>query len=165
MWLTPEEFEQVVRHAPLVSIDLIVRNDRGEMLLGLRENEPAAGTWFVPGGRIHKDDHDLDAAFARVAREELGVEVARRDARLLDVFTHRYETNTFRKPGFGTLYVVLAFELSATPDLATLPGGQHRRYAWVAPADARDRDDVHRYTRDYCSILCNPDASTPFSAP
>ena len=63
---------QVVRHAPLVSIDLILRDAQGRVLLGLRENEPARGLWFVPGGVIRKDE-TLDAAFSRIARNELGV--------------------------------------------------------------------------------------------
>jgi hypothetical protein len=51
--VSDDEFAQVVRLAPLVSIDLVTRNANGHVLVGLRNNEPAKGVYFVPGGRIH----------------------------------------------------------------------------------------------------------------
>ncbi|MCJ8315249.1 MAG: GDP-mannose mannosyl hydrolase, partial [Saccharospirillaceae bacterium] len=34
-------FQSIVKHTPLVSIDLIVRNSKGQILLGKRNNKPA----------------------------------------------------------------------------------------------------------------------------
>ena len=72
MLLNPDDFHSVVRLAPLVSIDLIIRNARGEVLLGLRNNEPAKGFYFVPGGIILKQER-LREAFTRdpQARDQL----------------------------------------------------------------------------------------------
>ena len=53
MFLRQEDFATVVRSTPLVSLDFIVENSRGEFLLGKRTNRPAQGYWFVPGGRVH----------------------------------------------------------------------------------------------------------------
>lgn len=50
MFLRQEDFATVVRSTPLVSLDFIVENSRGEFLLGKRTNRPAQGYWFVPGG-------------------------------------------------------------------------------------------------------------------
>ena len=55
MFLRQEDFATVVRSTPLVSLDFIVENSRGEFLLGKRTNRPAQGYWFVPGGRVAKD--------------------------------------------------------------------------------------------------------------
>lgn len=41
MFLRQEEFATVVRCTPLISIDLLVENARGEYLLGQRLNRPA----------------------------------------------------------------------------------------------------------------------------
>ena len=41
-------------------------------LTGLRSNPPAQGAWFVPGGRIRKNE-PLALALDRIAREELGL--------------------------------------------------------------------------------------------
>jgi len=66
-------WHDIVANVPIVSVDLVVRHDGG-VVLGKRTNAPARGEWFVPGGRVHKDER-LDDAIDRVARAELGVEV------------------------------------------------------------------------------------------
>ena len=70
MRLSADEFATLVRLGPLVSIDLVVRNDRGQILFGFRKNEPAKNFWFVPGGRIQKEER-LKDAFNRICRKEL----------------------------------------------------------------------------------------------
>lgn len=59
--LAQHEFLEIVRLTPLVSIDLIVLDQAGDVLLGRRVNRPAQGMWFVPGGRIRKDETLADA--------------------------------------------------------------------------------------------------------
>ncbi|HGU2589280.1 TPA: NUDIX domain-containing protein, partial [Escherichia coli] len=54
MFLHSQDFATIVRSTPLISIDLIVENEFGEILLGKRINRPAQGYWFVPGGRVLK---------------------------------------------------------------------------------------------------------------
>ncbi|MFZ9336231.1 MAG: biopolymer transporter ExbD [Burkholderiaceae bacterium] len=49
-------FRSVVAHAPLVAIDLVVQDRQRRVLLGWRRNPPARGYWFVPGGRVRKDE-------------------------------------------------------------------------------------------------------------
>lgn len=87
-WVAPDEWAGVVESGPLVSVDLIVRCDDG-ILLGLRENEPAKGEWFVPGGVVFKNER-LPEAVQRVADTEFGCEV--RLERYLGVFEHFYDT-------------------------------------------------------------------------
>lgn len=43
MFLSQQDFARVVRATPLISLDLIVENPRGEVLLGRRTNRPAQG--------------------------------------------------------------------------------------------------------------------------
>ncbi|AIF61170.1 colanic acid biosynthesis protein WcaH [Escherichia coli B7A] len=71
MFLRQEDFATVVRSTPLVSLDFIAENSRGEFLLGKRTNRPAQGYWFVPGGRVQKDE-TLEAAFERLTMAETG---------------------------------------------------------------------------------------------
>lgn len=68
-------FLNIVRDTPLVSIDLIIRNDQGAILLGQRCNKPAQGYWFVPGGRVLKNE-SLAQAFQRLCHEELASDYA-----------------------------------------------------------------------------------------
>jgi colanic acid biosynthesis protein WcaH len=43
MHLPLSTFTTVIKSAPLVSIDLVVTNQKGEVLLGYRNNRPAKG--------------------------------------------------------------------------------------------------------------------------
>ena len=70
--LLPDEvFAQVIENAPLIAIDLLVEDREHRVLLGWRKNPPAQSFWFVPGGRVQKNE-TLDQAFARITRAELG---------------------------------------------------------------------------------------------
>jgi colanic acid biosynthesis protein WcaH len=147
--LTEIDFLDVVRLTPLVAIDLIVRDAEARVLIGHRRNRPARDTWFVPGGRIHKDE-TLDAAFARIADAELGIaRLARSTARFEGVFEHHYEDNFAAEPGVSTHYIVLAYALQLT---STVPVGrldQHSEYLWLSPAALLARADVHENTKAY----------------
>jgi colanic acid biosynthesis protein WcaH len=148
--LTTEVFSLVVASAPLVAIDLIVEDETGAVLLGLRNNPPAQGSWFVPGGRIRKNE-SLDTAFSRIASEEIGLALIRSKARLLDVYEHFYDTNFAGEPGASTHYVVLAYRVKTGRSTLDLPDRQHSRYQWMHPEDAARRSDVHAFSRAYFS--------------
>lgn len=128
MWLPDETFKSVIQHTPLISIDLIVRNEQGEVLLGKRVNAPAKGYWFVPGGRVCKNE-TLDDAFVRLVREELGIEagITRADAKFLGVFEHFYDDCVFGDY-ISTHYIVLAFSFIYKEKV--LLNSQHQTYNW-----------------------------------
>jgi len=65
--LSHSDLNTVIRLAPLVAIDLIIRDPQDRILLGLRNNEPAKGYFFVPGGIILKDE-PLAEAFVRIMK-------------------------------------------------------------------------------------------------
>ena len=145
--LPAADWLQVVRHAPLVSIDLILLDPEGRVLLGLRENEPARGSWFVPGGAVRKGE-TLDAAFARIAMAELGLPLQRAQSVLQGAYEHFYDTNFAGASGVGTHYVVLAHRLSLQGDLRPADA-QHRELRWFSSAELRARDDVHANVKGY----------------
>jgi colanic acid biosynthesis protein WcaH len=145
--LPREQFLEVVARAPLVSMDLIVRDGTGRVLLGLRRNAPARGWWFVPGGAIRKNE-TLDIAFRRISRSELGRELRRTDGSLLGVHEHFYPENADDRPGFGTHYVVLAHTLTLEEPLSP-PPDQHSVYRWLEPAELLATADVHEHTKAY----------------
>ena len=100
MSLEQDKFLSIVAATPLVSIDLILRSERGRVLLGRRVNRPAQGFWFVPGGRIRKNERIKDA-LRRISRAELGIEIEH--AELTGVFDHIYEDNYFGAPGINKI--------------------------------------------------------------
>lgn len=139
----------VVRHAPLVSVDLVCRNPAGQVLLGWRRNRPAQGSWFVPGGRILKGER-VAQALARIAAGELGLaDLATAAPRALGSFEHLYDDNFAGEPGTGTHYVVLAYALDLPGHWCPRHDDQHGELRWFDVAQLRTREDVHLNTRAY----------------
>jgi len=150
MWLPDQVFKTVITSTPLISIDLVVRNKQDQVLLGKRLNAPAKGFWFVPGGRVQKDE-TLDNAFVRLIKEELGTDipVKRSEANLLGVYEHFYEENVFDSTA-TTHYVVLGYEIQLSEDqVINLPKIQHDDYIWVVEQELIINDLVHVYSKNY----------------
>lgn len=148
--LDSANFLEVVKMTPLVSIDLVITNNAGEVLLGLRVNEPAKNTWFVPGGRICKDER-IEEAFRRISEAELGIRLDISGARPLGVYQHLYENNFAGAPGISTHYIVLAYAVQLEIPLERLPADQHQACRWWSVADLLTSAEVHPNTRAYFS--------------
>lgn len=148
--LNKDDFLNVVTLTPLVAIDLIVTSADDSILMGKRVNEPAAGYWFVPGGRIFKGE-TLEQAFQRITAVELGLAFNIEKAQLLGAFTHLYDTNFAHVPGIDTHYVVLAYRLPLTVDLRYLPIQQHLDYRLISRNE--DLRSVHPKCQVYFDCL------------
>lgn len=146
--LDRNQFSAVVAHAPLVAFDLIVEDPQGAILLGMRSNPPARGYWFTPGGRIRKHE-GLDAAFARITRDELGLEFARAGCEFVNVCEHHYDTNFLGEAGATTHYVVLVHRLRTQRELLRPPNSQHSHYTWMQPGPLRRDPQVHPHVQAY----------------
>ena len=152
MFLDKETFSTIIESTPLVSIDLVVKNKQGQALLGERLNKPAKGDWFVPGGRILKNE-SLANAFKRLTLDELGQEFTIEQATLLGPFDHFYIDNAFGDE-FSTHYVAIAYVLTLDDNLESLPMNvQHGDYKWFNINDLLIRQDVHQHTKWYFKNL------------
>jgi colanic acid biosynthesis protein WcaH len=146
MALDNDNFARIIAATPLVSIDLVVRNARGQVLLGRRRNRPAQGWWFVPGGRIRKNEA-IRAAFERISRAELGIALA--PGRLIGVFDHLYDDNYFGLPDLGTHYVVIGCETALAAGQEPQPDEQHAELKWWTEEELLASADVHDNTKLY----------------
>ncbi len=149
-----QRFIEIVRDTPLVSVDLLLVRGGNELLLGLRNNRPAQGSWFVPGGAIRKGEPRA-AALQRVAARELGIaDVAALRPRLLGVFEHFYPDCFAGDIGVSTHYVVIAHRIDVAAGFA-VPGidDQHQALRWWPIAEAAVDKGVHRYSQDYLPLL------------
>lgn len=154
MFIDDEKFKVVLDCTPLVSIDLLLSNSNGAVLLGQRNNRPAQGFWFVPGGRILKNE-SLAAAFERLTFNELGQRFAITSATLQGPYDHFYSDSVFGETP-STHYVAMAYRLPVTalaalPSLTTLPVEQHSAYRWFSVAELLADPAVHPHTKAYFS--------------
>jgi colanic acid biosynthesis protein WcaH len=146
--LSEADFRTVVRLAPLIAIDLIIRNPRSEVLLGLRNNEPAKGVYFVPGGIVLKNERLADA-FARILKRETNFDARIEDARLRGAYEHFYEENRFGDPAFGTHYVVLGYELKMSDTATPEADLQHSELRFWTERELMASELVHDNTKAY----------------
>jgi len=149
MRLEDEKFLETIKATPLVSIDLVIANAKGGMLVGKRLNEPARNFWFVPGGRIRKGE-TIAGAFQRISQAELNTRRALKDARLIGAFDHIYDTNFAEVDHISTHYVVLAYALRLDIDLKALPKTQHSEWKWASQANL---SDIHPNTSAYFQFV------------
>lgn len=147
MYLDKNKFKFIVANTPLISIDLIIKNEWNQFLLGLRKNRPAQESWFVPGGRVLKGE-SLDKAFERLTAAEIGNAFALQKAEFRGVFQHFYDDSVMSKT-ISTHYVVLAYELSVKLSDLNLPEEQHSDYKWFKTLDILEDDCVHKHTKWY----------------
>lgn len=148
MKLNDQDFHQLIKNAPLISIDFIVKNKENKVLLGLRENRPAKGYWFVPGGRIQKGE-TIARAFKRIAANELGIELEVARATLLGIYDHMYDDNFYEDGSFGTHYVVIGYKIKAELEPHMLPKIQHRSYRWFSIPEIQSSEQIHANTKAY----------------
>ena len=149
MYLDDKTFTTVLESTPLVSIDLLVEDSCGKFLLGERLNRPAKGFWFVPGGRILKNE-TLKSAFQRLTSAELGKKLDINDAILQGPYDHIYEDSVFGDSP-STHYVAIAYRLKVE-EIKDLPCEQHASYTWLSPSEIVERCDIHANTKAYFQV-------------
>ncbi len=143
------DFLNVITNTPLISIDIIIHNPKEEVLLGLRRNAPARNYWFIPGGRILKDE-SFPVAFSRIASAEYGLHLNIGDAVFKGIYEHIYPgENFFDEPGVSTHYIVIAYEYRLTGAPLKLPEEQHNEYRWMKINALLNDEKVHPNAKNY----------------
>lgn len=150
-FLDTTTFKSVLENAPLFSIDLVLMNPEQEVLLGYRKNPPAQGHWFVPGGRVFKNEA-LQDAFKRICLDELALGFSMSDGIPLGIYDHFYDDSIFGE-GTSTHYINAPYLLRVENEPASLPHSQHDDYRWVH-IDELERDPaVHKYACVFLPLL------------
>ncbi len=73
-FLPTEQYNEVFSKVPRLCVDLLIRYE-GKYLLTRRVENPGAGKWHIPGGRVHFGESVMEA-ISRVSMRELGFVVA-----------------------------------------------------------------------------------------
>ncbi len=145
--LDSETFAHIVEHTPLIAIDLIIKDSKGRVLLGRRVNAPAKDYWFVPGGRIYKNE-TIPEAFSRIFFTETGSKLLIDNAKFLGVYEHFYE-DSFYDENISTHYVVLGYEINYDFSINILPETQHNTYKIVPVKTLLQDAEVHSNVKLY----------------
>ncbi|MBT0386008.1 GDP-mannose mannosyl hydrolase [Morganella morganii] len=145
--LSDDQFISIIDSTPLISIDFIIENNENKFLLGYRNNEPAKNYWFIPGGRIFKNEK-IDNAFTRLSISEFGKALNISSFSFHGVFEHFYQNSFFSKD-ISTHYIVLAYHAKIDLDLKLLPDDQHSLYRWFTSSEIIHSPEVNHYSKLY----------------
>ena len=153
MYLNKEAFKNIVKSSPIVAIDLCILNEFNEILLGKRINPPAKNFFFVPGGRILKNE-TLFIATQRILNNELNYDIKEDDFNklsLLGIFEHFYDENFCDNKLFSTHYIVLTYLLSLKYLITVKDENfedQHEEYIWYKKNENKNFL-IHPYCMEY----------------
>jgi colanic acid biosynthesis protein WcaH len=145
--LDQPQFLGLIKNGPLVAIDLLIRKG-DKYLIGLRTNEPAKGFWFVPGGRILKDETGSDAV-KRISEREIGLTLELEKTKFVGVFEQLYLTNAFNVPNLTTHIVTLVYEIALPENAAVEHDEQHSEFFWMTREEILSDERVHKNTKSY----------------
>ena len=111
----------VTPKTPLLTVDCVLRDARGRILLVTRSNSPFRGRLALPGGFVNRGESVEDAC-RREVREETGLKLNR--LRLVGVYS---------EPGRDPRGPTCSVAFFASVRAATVKGGDDARdAAWVA---------------------------------
>lgn len=72
VFIPDDKYAQIMEALPILCVDVLLHNSKGECLLVKRANEPLKGQWWVIGGRVLKGE-TLEQAAIRKVKEEAGL--------------------------------------------------------------------------------------------
>ncbi len=158
MYLEKKDFENIVLSTPLISIDLCIL-DKKKILLGKRKNSPAKNFYFVPGGRIRKNEI-INFALSRILEDEIGHRFIDNNIQkqLIGIYEHFYNDNFLGNNKFKTHYIVLAFliRMDQIEKILDVPSqkDQHSNYIWYDLENKSIKDiEIHKYTYSYIKLF------------
>jgi colanic acid biosynthesis protein WcaH len=132
-------YNAILAHVPVACVDVAVVCD-GCVLLVRREDPPARGQWWVPGGRVLKGERMKEAA-RRKAREEVGVDCH------VGPIIHTAETIFPDGPGGIPVHSInscfLLYPVQGAAHVRVRLDAHHSAWRWAAAVE----DDLHPYVR------------------
>lgn len=146
--LSNKDFSNVIELTPLISIDMIIEYE-GKYLIGKRINNPAKDYYFVPGGRIKKNE-TLEIACERLTQDELGFVIKFNKFQFHVNTQHIYDNNFFNNE-FKTHYVCLCYKYALTDNEFKKINidAQHSDIKWLRVDEILANTTVHENTKNY----------------
>ena len=68
-WIGEKEYCEIFRRVPRITVDAVVFNKKGEVLLVKRDIPPHKGSWHLPGGMVRRNERVAQAAVRKIKME------------------------------------------------------------------------------------------------
>lgn len=130
-------YDQILRMLPIPCVDVMVFDEDDKILLLQRKNEPAAGQWWFPGGRVFFGETREDAA-RRKLEEECGLVATR----FQEVGTFELFFNT--APDACVHSITTLFKVQVVRESTVRLDHQSDEGRWFTPAE-RSKYGLHTF--------------------
>lgn len=111
MFLKPEVYKIILDNSIVITVDVIFVNGKGEILLGLRNNEPLKWVYYIPGGRRFKGE-TINEWVSRKMKEELWLDIDTEKLFLLSVYDDIFDNSAFEGIETHTCSITYVYHLS-----------------------------------------------------
>jgi colanic acid biosynthesis protein WcaH len=146
-----DKFRNLVANAPLITIDFMIKNALGNILLGKRVNKPAKGYYFTAGGRIFKNE-TIEEAIKRISLKELNFKLALKDLQFIGIFEQFFEDSIFERVSLRSIDMVYEYQCDREFNLPTI---EHNEYRFFSMDEIQHEDAVHPCVKEFfCEETC-----------
>ncbi len=102
--MIPEKlYREILALLPIICVDIIIKNEKGQFLLVQRLNQPLKGEWWVIGGRIMHGETSRDACIRKILQES-GLIINKLD--YVGFYEELFEQNSFEQIAYHTISLV-----------------------------------------------------------
>ena len=141
-------WKTIVDNMPIPAKDLLIYNEDNGLLMGKRRNKPAQNFYFVPGGRVFKNESKEDA-INRISKEEIEFSIELKDFLSFGTYDHFYEDSIWNDSSVSTHYIVEAiFIKTQSSERFFNLDSQHSDLKWINESNV-DKENVHKYSKKY----------------
>ena len=129
-------YEQILENMPIFCIDMVVYS-KGKVLLVKRKEKPAQRDWWVPGGRLFKEEKLVEGVKRKI-KEEVGLKIKSIDhVGMQEYFSDDGIYQNLKFHAVAAIYKVEVDEEKVTLDETSTD------YKWVSQIDS----DLHEYVQ------------------
>jgi colanic acid biosynthesis protein WcaH len=145
MWIPEDIYQCILTSMPIPCVDLLVTDEKGRVLMIRRNNPPAKGHWWFPGGRVHYGE-TRQAAVRRKLQEECGLTASQ----LAELGTYDV---IIEEPGAPVSHgITTLFSMTVRGSLSAALDSQSTAYDWRRPEEWQ-QENIHQFLRDSIRLL------------
>ena len=128
-----DKYKEILAVLPILCVDIVIKNPKGEYMLLKRSNEPKKDQWWVIGGRVLKGE-TLEQAVVRKVKQETNIEV--KSMRPIGYYELVQGVNPFGLPfEYHTVSVVFETVLSSDQKIMLDDQSSEYKFAKELPSD------------------------------
>jgi len=132
-----KQYKRILEVMPILCVDVVMRNARGEYLLVKRANEPLKGRWWVIGGRVHKNE-TLEQTVIRKVKQETGLAISKMQP--IGYYEDKFKNNSIKlSTPLHAVSVVFAVAVGNDVKVRLDAQSAEWKFAKKLPADFRIR--------------------------